>query len=99
MHYTQHFLNGKKSVSDGAKKKRGHDRTNGTRCVSQVNNARHAMTFHIIAAGGIPGAPDKELQEHHQAKARLAVSQHKQCRCWLIMREWYYAPIASYNAT
>jgi len=29
------------------------------------------MTLHVISTRSIPGAPDKELQKHHDAEAGL----------------------------
>ncbi len=71
MHHTQYFLYRKKTVGNHTEKKRRNDGTGGACHIGEVDHIRHTMALHVISTGGIPGAPDKELQKHHDAEAGL----------------------------
>src|SRR5664279_593536 len=76
MHHTQHFLHGKKPVSNHTQEKRRNDGAGSTRHVGEINNIRHTVSFHKVPTRGVPGTPDKELQKHHDAEAALCKSKH-----------------------
>src|ERR1700676_1539852 len=78
MHNAQHFLYWEKTIGYHAEKKRRDNRANGTCHVCEIDHIRHPMTLHIVSTRGIPCAPDKELQKHHDTEAGLRVSKHGQ---------------------
>src|SRR5580704_6930804 len=96
MHYPQYFLHGEKAIGDHAQKKRRDDGSDRTRQVSQIDHSGHAMGVHIITGSRVPGTPNKELQEHHDTKARLRISKHKQSE-GLIMPAPPAAQVVSYT--
>ncbi len=58
----------KEPVGNHPEKERRHYRGDGAHRVGPVDDPGQTDRRHVVPDGDVPGAPDEELEEHHQAQ-------------------------------